>query len=65
MQAESLYYLDKYASGLVPADERLVREGGKYVRYEFVIIAFFWTVLWGVKASFLALYCKYHFSCGR
>ncbi|MCJ1277129.1 hypothetical protein MMC21_004939 [Puttea exsequens] len=58
MQAESLYYLDKYASGLVPADERLVREGGKYVRYEFVIIAFFWTVLWGVKASFLALYWK-------
>ena len=26
------------------------------MRYEFNIIVLFWTVLWGVKASFLALY---------
>ena len=30
--------------------------GNEYVRYEFNTIALFWTVLWGVKASFLALY---------
>ena len=30
--------------------------GNQYVRYEFIITALFWTVLWGLKVSVLALH---------
>ena len=56
LQTPYLYYLEKGNVGLVPINEAFLWHGNQYMRYEFNIIALFWTVLWGVKASFLALY---------
>jgi hypothetical protein len=56
LQAPSLYYLVDVEAGRVPAGEPLLVQGNIYVRYEFTIIALFWTVLWCVKASFLSLF---------
>jgi len=58
LQTPSLYYLVFLAAGRVQQGPELMRQGNIYVRYEFVIIAFFWTICWSVKASFLALYYR-------
>lgn len=58
LQTHSLYYLVYVGAGRLPADAELMVQGNVYVRYEFVIIAFFWTILWCVKGSFLALYWR-------
>lgn len=58
LQTHSLYYLVYAGAGRVPLGAPLMAQGNVYVRYEFVIIGFFWTVLWCVKASFLALYWR-------
>jgi hypothetical protein len=57
-QTASLYYIDKVAAGLVPPGPELLQKGTVYVRYEFPIIGLMWTVLWCVKASFLALFWR-------
>ncbi len=58
LQSPSLYYIVRAFSGLVPLGEEYMEEGNLYARYEFVIMGLFWTVLWSVKASFLALYWR-------
>ena len=58
LQASSLYYLIDLSAGRVPVGPETLVKGNIYVRYEFTIIAFFWTVLWCVKGSFLALYYR-------
>lgn len=58
LQAPSLYYLVLVSVGRVPAGEALLAQGNEYVRYEFVIIALFWTITWCVKAAFLSLYWR-------
>ena len=58
LQSPSLYYLENVGVGNVPTGAPLLREGNIYVKYEFVIIGLFWTVLWCVKASFLALFYR-------
>lgn len=58
LQAPHSYYLAHGVAGLVPADEKFLYHGNKYVRYEFASIGLFWTTLWVVKASFLTLYWK-------
>jgi hypothetical protein len=58
MQTHSLYYLVDLSSGRVQPGPELLVQGNKYVRYEFTIIGFFWTVTWCVKGSFLALYYR-------
>ena len=58
LQAPHTYYIARGTAGLVPMDEKLIYHGNKYVRYEFTSIALFWTILWGVKASFLSLFWK-------
>lgn len=57
-QTASLYYIDDVAAGIVPVGPELIQEGDVYVRYEFPIIGLMWTVLWCVKASFLALFWR-------
>ena len=57
-QTPDAYYIAKAEVGLVPVDERLIVAGTRYLKYEFTIIGLFWTVLWLVKASFLAFF--YH-----
>lgn len=58
LQTESLYYILYVSVGRLPVDEELVRQGNTYVRYEFAIIGLMWTILWCVKASFLALFWR-------
>lgn len=58
LQAPSLYYMVYLLNGLVPVDEKTPILGLEYAKYEFVIIGLFWTVLWCVKGSFLALYYR-------
>lgn len=58
IQTPHLYYVTYATAGLRPLDQKLIDHGNVYVRYEFAIIGLFWTALWGVKASFLALFWK-------
>lgn len=58
LQSPSLYYLIEVEAGMVPAGSPMLVQGNAYVRYEFTIIALFWTVLWCVKASFLSLFYR-------
>ncbi|KAG0645363.1 hypothetical protein D0Z07_9041, partial [Hyphodiscus hymeniophilus] len=57
-QTPGVYYMAKAEAGRVPEDEVLVQKGARYLKLEFTIIGLFWTVLWLVKASFLAFF--YH-----
>lgn len=51
IQGPSLYY-----TALTPTGPDILYHGTKYVRYEFAIIGIFWSILWSIKGSFLALY---------
>ena len=58
LQTPHLYYVSLATAGLVPLDAKLFHHGNLFVRYEFVIIGLFWSVLWAVKASFLTLFWR-------
>jgi hypothetical protein len=58
IQLPSLYYMSGVITGVIPLSADLFSVGNDYLRFEFAIIVLFWTVLWCVKASFLALYFK-------
>jgi hypothetical protein len=58
IQLPSLYYISAVTAGSLAPSADLVPIGNDYVRFEFAIIGLFWTVLWCVKASFLAVYFK-------
>lgn len=58
LQTPHMYYLALASAGRVPVDETLMYHGNLYVRYEFASLGLFWTVLWSVKASFLAVFWK-------
>ncbi|KAH8423752.1 uncharacterized protein LDX57_001508 [Aspergillus melleus] len=51
IQAPHLYY-----TALTPTGPEIDYHGNQYVRYEFAIIGLFWSVLWSIKGSFLALF---------
>ncbi|KAJ5971471.1 uncharacterized protein N7479_001389 [Penicillium vulpinum] len=51
LQAPHLYYMVLNTTG-----PDIVHHGLRYTFYEFAIIGIFWSVLWSVKASFLALF---------
>ncbi|KAL5046478.1 hypothetical protein BDW71DRAFT_207272 [Aspergillus fruticulosus] len=51
LQAPHLYYMVQ-----TPQDGDIAHHSVMYVHYEFVIIGLFWTVLWSVKAAFLAVF---------
>jgi hypothetical protein len=58
IQLPSLYYMLAIITGTVPVSTDLISTVENYLRFEFAIMVLFWTVLWCVKASFLALYFK-------
>ncbi|KAK3934622.1 hypothetical protein QBC46DRAFT_273425 [Diplogelasinospora grovesii] len=58
IQLPSLYYITAITEGAIPISMDLISQTEDYLRLEFPIILLFWTVLWSVKASFLALYYK-------
>lgn len=51
LQAPHLYYI-----ALTPLTGDIVHHVNLYTRYEFAVIGLFWSVLWSVKAAFLALF---------
>ncbi|KAL4746602.1 hypothetical protein BDW72DRAFT_210324 [Aspergillus terricola var. indicus] len=53
LQAPHLYYIVQ-----TPQGSDIAHHSVMYVHYEFVIIALFWTILWSVKAAFLAIFWK-------
>ncbi len=58
IQLPSLYYITAVLAGAIPLSAELIAYTEDYLRFEFAIIILFWSVLWCVKASFLALYFK-------
>jgi hypothetical protein len=58
IQLPSLYYMLAIIAGVIPISTELISAVENYLRFEFAIMVLFWTVLWCVKASFLALYFK-------
>jgi hypothetical protein len=58
IQLRSLYYITAVVSGEMPISGDLIGTTEDYLRFEFPKIILFWTVLWCVKAAFLALYWK-------
>ncbi|KAK0614687.1 hypothetical protein B0T14DRAFT_463212 [Immersiella caudata] len=58
IQLPSLYHITAVLAGTIPLSAELITQTEDYLRLEFAIIILFWSVLWCVKASFLALYFK-------
>jgi len=58
VQLPSLFHIKSVLNGSIPISIQLITYTEDYLKYEFAIIILFWTVLWSVKASFLALYLK-------
>jgi hypothetical protein len=58
IQLPSLYNMVGMIAGVIPISTELISTVENYLRFEFAIMILFWTVLWCVKASFLALYFK-------
>ena len=58
VQVPNLYYIDRDHAGLQPPEALLTWNGNQYIKYEFCILGLFWTVLWSVKASWLAMYWR-------
>jgi hypothetical protein len=58
IQLPSLYYMLATIAGVIPISPQLISTVENYLRFEFATSILFWTVLWCVKASFLALYFK-------
>lgn len=58
IQLPSLYYLTAVTAGKISVSMDVVGQTEDYLLYEFPIVILFWTVLWCVKAAFLALYRK-------
>ncbi|KXJ94966.1 hypothetical protein Micbo1qcDRAFT_192136 [Microdochium bolleyi] len=58
IQLPSLYYMTAVLEGKVSFSMSLIAHTETYLRYQFPITCLYWTVLWSIKAGFLALYFK-------
>lgn len=58
IQLPNLYFMLATIAGVIPISDGLISAVEAYLKFEFATILLFWTVLWCVKASFLALYYK-------
>lgn len=59
IQHPSLYHITAMMDGTPGTDfNELIVDTENYLKYEFAIIILFWTILWSVKAGFLALYFR-------
>ena len=58
IQLPNLYFMLATIAGVIPVSDGLIASVESYLKFEFATILLFWTVLWCVKASFLALYYK-------
>lgn len=60
IQLPSQYYITGVLSGAIPLNsfETVIAHTERYLLFQFPITILFWTVLWSVKAAFLALYWR-------
>lgn len=58
IQLPNVYYMLATIAGVIPVTAELISMVEGYLKFEFATIGLFWTTLWCVKASFLALYFK-------
>ena len=58
VQVSDLYYIDRVKAGLQPPGSLLTWYGNQYIKYEFCVLGSFWTILWSVKACWLAMYWR-------
>lgn len=58
IQLPSLYFISTVIDGAPTLSPDLVTQTERYLLFQFPIVILFWTVLWCVKAGFLALYFK-------
>ncbi|KAH7030639.1 uncharacterized protein B0I36DRAFT_242354 [Microdochium trichocladiopsis] len=58
IQLPSLYYMTAVVEGTLLPSLDLIGHTETYLRYQFPITVLYWTVLWSIKAGFLALYFK-------
>ncbi|GJC97941.1 pth11-like integral membrane protein [Colletotrichum higginsianum] len=57
-QLDALYYTTHLAAGRIPVTAEAGPMTEELTRWQFPIIKLFWTVLWSVKASFMALFYR-------
>ena len=56
LQIPNLYDVERARAGQQLPGSSLTWNGDRYIQYEFCILGLFWTVLWSVKGSWLAMY---------
>jgi hypothetical protein len=57
-QQDSLWYTTYLTAGRISVGADTVHQAEQLVRWQFPLIKLFWTVLWCIKASFLALFFR-------
>ncbi|KXX75481.1 hypothetical protein MMYC01_208474 [Madurella mycetomatis] len=57
-QMPSLWYITYLTAGRVAPDQDTVPKTEQLSRWQFPIIKLFWTVLWSIKASFMAVFFR-------
>ncbi|GAB1316818.1 Rhodopsin domain-containing protein [Madurella fahalii] len=58
-QMPSLWYITYLGAGRITPDEDTIPRTEQLSRWQFPIIKLFWTVLWSVKASFMAVFFRF------
>ncbi|KAK4222013.1 hypothetical protein QBC38DRAFT_107148 [Podospora fimiseda] len=58
IQLPSLYYITGVLEGTIPISADIIYHTQRHLRFQFPIVILYWTVLWSVKAAFLALYYR-------
>ena len=59
LQVPNLFDIERARAGLQQPGSSLTLNGDRYIQYEFCILGLFWTVLWSVKGSWLAMYWRF------
>ncbi|OLN95492.1 hypothetical protein CCHL11_05179 [Colletotrichum chlorophyti] len=57
-QLDALFYTTYLSAGRIPVSAETVHMTEELTRWQFPIIKLFWTVLWSVKASFMAVFFR-------
>lgn len=57
-QMDSLWYITYLTAGRIPVTAEAATQTEDLTRWQFPIIKLFWTVLWSVKASFMAVFFR-------
>lgn len=58
IQTPYLYYVTRVLAGVITDHGDLMNNAGFHADFALVLLGVFWSVLWCIKASFLALYWR-------